>query len=337
VLIGASAGGIEPLRRIIAALPADFPAAIVVTVHVPAQSRSALPMILAREGKMQAVHARTGDLVLPGKILIAPPDHHLIVEGDRVRLTRGPRENGHRPAVDPMFRTGARSWRRRAIGLVLSGALDDGAAGMVAVSMFGGVSMVQSPEDAEHAGMPQSVMDAIDVDHVLPASRIAATLVALTAEDLPDEPGGSAAMAQHDPQQPEDESSDTAPLQDSRDDREGTPSGFTCPDCSGALWEKMEGRRVHFRCRVGHAYSPRSLLAMQGEGVEEALWTAYRALEESASMARRMASRLREQGFPTIAAEYDTKLTDALDRARLIRSALDFASSEGREPPESLP
>jgi two-component system chemotaxis response regulator CheB len=201
IVIGASAGGVEALKEVVAGLPAALPAAVLVVLHVPSHARSELPSILARTSRLPVSHARFDGPLAHGTITVAPPDRHLTVRGEEVHLSRGPRVNGHRPAVDPLFQTAARSGGRRVIGVILSGALDDGSAGMLDIKLAGGATVVQDPRDALYSGMPRSVLEQMDVDHVLPAAAIAATLAELVGIDVPDEP----------PRLPEQRSEDETP------------------------------------------------------------------------------------------------------------------------------
>ena len=182
VVVGASAGGVEALTNLVAALPADLPASLFVVLHVPATGTSTLPDILSRSGPLPASHAKDGEPIEQGRVYVAPPDHHLLLRDDHVHLARGPRENGHRPAVDPLFRSAAWEHSTRVVGVVLSGALDDGTAGLLAIKARGGVAVVQQPEDALYAGMPNNAIEHVEVDHVLPAAAIAGMLARLAAE-----------------------------------------------------------------------------------------------------------------------------------------------------------
>jgi two-component system chemotaxis response regulator CheB len=182
IVIGASAGGVEALKTVVSGLPADLAAAVLVILHVPTDGRSELPAILARTSRLPVAHARVDGPLTIGTITVAPPDRHLTLRGDVIHLSRGPRVHGHRPAIDPLFQTAAREGGRRVIGVILSGALNDGAAGMRDIKDSGGLTVVQDPDDALHAGMPRSVLEQIDVDRVLPATSIAAALVELVAE-----------------------------------------------------------------------------------------------------------------------------------------------------------
>jgi two-component system chemotaxis response regulator CheB len=190
IVIGASAGGVEALRTVVAGLPADLPAAVLVVLHVPTDSRSELPAILSRISRLPVAHAQADKPLAPGTITIAPPDHHLTVRGEALHLSRGPRINGHRPAIDPLFKTAAGALGRRVIGVILSGALDDGTDGMLDIQLGGGATIVQDPDDALYSGMPRSVLEKMEVDRILPAAAIAAALVELVGEPPPepDEP-----------------------------------------------------------------------------------------------------------------------------------------------------
>src|SRR5688572_7262947 len=184
IVVGFSAGGVEAVARLVQGLPVDLPAAILVVHHFPATSVSALPNILSRSGPLPALHPEHDQRIEPGHIYIAPPDQHMFIAGDRICLTRGPRENGHRPAIDPPFRTAARSFGSRVIATLLSGSLDDGVVGLMAVKRHQGIAIVQDPEEALYEGMPRSALDRVDVDHVLPVDEIAQLLTRLTREPV---------------------------------------------------------------------------------------------------------------------------------------------------------
>ncbi len=300
IVVGASAGGVETLTTLVRGLPPDLPAAVFVVLHFPAHTTSLLPAILSRAGALPARHAEDGEEIVNGRIYIAPPDRHLLVERGVVRVTSGPRENGHRPAVDPLFRSAARAYARRVVGVVLSGTLDDGTAGLQAIKTCDGVAVVQDPADALFSGMPLSAIENVAVDQVLPAAAIAPYLARLARDTTPqDGPAptrgtdltGDVRLEEMDMAAPD------MVVPDS-DDKVGDPSPFGCPECGGVLRELREGELVRYRCRVGHAYGADSLLAAQSDGVEDALWSALRALEESESLARRLAARPRTQPTP---------------------------------------
>ncbi len=315
VVIGASAGGVEALRELVQALPRDLPAALVVVMHLSPSNPSVLPSILSRARTLPAVAATEGARLERGRIHVAPPDHHVLVHDGGLHLTRGPRENGHRPAVDPLFRSASRWWGPRVVAVVLSGSLDDGTSGAFAVKARGGRVLAQTPESALYDGMPRSVIERVGADVVGSPAELAAELARLVREEVPDmrperPPVGDAYVEDQDMGQ----ETDRAP--------EGLASAFTCPECHGALWELKDGELVRYRCRVGHAYGPDSLAAAQADHVEEALWAAYRALEEAESLSTRLAGRARQQGFEQVAVRYEDEGRAAGRRAAVIRGVL---------------
>jgi two-component system chemotaxis response regulator CheB len=277
VVIGASAGGVEALRRFISELDPMFDGSIFVVLHLPTNAHSALPDILNRAGPLPVAHAIDGQHPQPGHIYVAPPDVHLLLRRHRIQLVRGPTENGHRPAIDPLFRSAAESYGSRAIGVVLSGVLDDGAHGLLAIARRGGLTAVQSPSDALYASMPQSAIDTVPVDVVASAGELGASMMRLL---------GHARVPGEDPRDPPLEVE--AALEPDALEMPGRPSRFTCPDCGGSLWDAGDDEPGKFRCRVGHSWTTLGLLERQAETLEAALWTALRALSERADLARRM-------------------------------------------------
>jgi two-component system chemotaxis response regulator CheB len=332
VVVGASAGGVEALGRLAKALPPELPAALFVVLHVPPSTSSALPSILDRQGSLPAAHARDGEPIRHGRIYVAPPDSHLLLSRDKVRLSRGPRENGHRPAVDPLFRSAARAYGPGTVGVVLSGVLDDGTAGLLAIKARGGTAIVQDPDEALYPGMPTSAIDHVKVDYVLPVPRIA-TLLGELAMESPDPP----------PQQPPRGNPFGAETDDLASDLHGhgpsavpgRPSIFACPDCDGVLWEAQDGGLVRFRCHVGHAWSPESLLSQQSEALEGALWVALRSLQERAALARRMAEPARRRGHTLTASRFEEQGREAKQAAELLRDLLLRRSSVAGMQPET--
>ncbi len=324
IVIGASAGGVEALKEIVAGFPNDLPAAVLVVLHVSPHGTSVLPAILSRAGVLPAVHAADGQLLELGKIYVAPPDHHLLVTNGYAALSRGPRENGHRPAVDPLFRTAARRYGARVIGVVLSGVLDDGTAGLLAIKARGGICVCQDPEDAMYRAMPQNAIETVGVDHTAPAATMADLLTRLA--NLPVETGQAPVSEDMELESDIAEGEPAQPL--------GVPSGFVCPECGGTLWEIHEQDMIRFRCRVGHAYSPQTLMAHQSDALEEAFWAALRALEERAALATRMASRAVQNNHQHIAARYREEAAEAEQRADLIRSVLLNTTADKEEPDE---
>jgi two-component system chemotaxis response regulator CheB len=325
IVIGASAGGLEPLQQIVGDLPPDLPAAIFVVLHFPQGGRSVLPEILNRLRRMSATHPHDGQTIQPGRIYVAPTDHHLLLERGHMRLSRGPRENHSRPAVDPLFRTAALAYGARVVGVLLSGALDDGTAGLAAVHARGGVTIVQDPAEALYPSMPASALEQVPVDHVLPVREIARTLLQLARTPVSARADGLV------PEEMEVEGriANMDPTVMHNEERPGAPAGFACPDCGGALWDLQDGDLTRFRCRVGHALSPESLLAGQSERVEEALWTAMNALDEIASLSQRLSRRAQQRNQPGVARRFQERAENVRQRAEIIRRVLQ--SGDGAE------
>ena len=312
VVIGASAGGIEALRAVVGAFPAGLPAAVLVVLHIPRSSPSALPRILDRSGALPASHAVNGEPLRHGRIYVAPADHHLLVRDGSIGLSRGPTENGHRPAVDPLFRSAARAYGPRVVGVVLSGARDDGTAGLATVRARGGVTVVQEPDEALHPSMPRSAIEHDAVDHVLPAANIG-TLIATLAGEHTAEDG-----FKPDPQLDE-EAAMAEMSADPTPDYLTNPAGFGCPTCNGSLFALGGDPVPRYRCRIGHAWSPESLLDEHAATFEGALWMALRSLEEKGALAARMAAAARGRRNNGAAARYETTATEAETAAGLIR------------------
>jgi two-component system chemotaxis response regulator CheB len=326
IVLGASAGGVEALSELISRLPADLPAAVFIVLHVPAYGGSIMPSILTRRGPLPAVHPKDGEDIRLGHVYVAPPDHHLILEIGKVRLTHGTAENGHRPAVDTLFRSAARTYGPRVLGVILSGTLDDGTAGLQAIKLRGGITLVQDPEEALFAGMPNSAKENVAVDYIQSVAGLAKTLVRLVhepvaAQGTPMPPSGS----------PDENSKDAidTKVKVAELDMEavetpcvGKPSAFSCPACHGVLWEVEDGELVRFRCRVGHAFSPESLLASQSDYLEKAFCVALRALEESGALADRLRDWASERGHSLASSRFDEQANDARRRAEIIRQAL---------------
>ncbi|MCT7948814.1 chemotaxis protein CheB [Ancylothrix sp. C2] len=319
IVIGASAGGVEALTKLVRDLPASLPAAIFIVLHLPVTAMSAMPQILNRAGKLKAIELKDKQLIKHGYIYVAPPNYHLLLRRGYIRLSQGPKENNHRPAIDPLFRTAARAYADRVVGVILSGTLDDGSAGLLAVKSRGGLAVVQNPKDALFSGMPANAIKHVEnVDYVLPLSEIAAVLVELAGEEVlgrEDEPVSAEMEMECDAAEFD------MSIMDS-DDNPGVLSNLGCPSCGGTLWEQTNGNLLRFRCRIGHAWSEDSLHAQQGEALEEALWTALRALEESASLSRRMAKRARERNQERMALNYENQAGETQERAKVIRDVL---------------
>ena len=319
IVVGASAGGVEVLSRLVADLPGDLPAAVFIVLHISPHSGTALPRILDRRTKLVVGHPFNGEPIAPGRVYVAVPDHHLIVGPGVVRVANGPKENGHRPAVDTLFRTAAASYGRRVVGVVLSGTRDDGTAGLRVIRARGGVGVVQHPAEALFPGMPLSAVAGDHPDWVVPVGEIAPLLSELAHKELPDEGEGMVSdeldaelqwahpdLAWPTPAEP--------PL--------GSPSGFTCPECHGGLWEIDDAGLPRYRCRVGHGFSADSLVSTQRDDVEAALWTAYRTLEERAALFRRLAARATGRNAAITAGHFKADAAEVTRQAEVLRALL---------------
>jgi two-component system chemotaxis response regulator CheB len=315
IVIGASSGGVEVLLQLARGLPKGLPAAVFVVCHFPPNSRSILPDIVSRSGPLLAVHARDGDPVYPGQIYVAPPDHHLMLQEGTVRLSHGPRENGHRPAIDPLFRSAARVYGPRVIGVVLSGALYDGVAGLLAIRAAGGVAIVQDPQDALVAALPLNATEVAGADHVVPAAALAPLLADLVQRPAPQK--GDAPMTDPIDEIPDVQVQDQEAQKNGR--RRGALSVYTCPECGGSLWQVDEKNVVRFRCHVGHAYYGEALLAEQTETLEAALWTAVRTFKDKTVLARQLAAQERERGNHDAANRFDEQAHQAEQYGNSIR------------------
>ena len=315
VVVGTSSGGLETLRILMAALPADFPAPICLVMHIAPQAPGVLAEILARCGPLPTHTARNGDRLRPGHIYVAPPDFHLVVEPGTLRVTKGPRENRFRPAIDPLFRSAAQVFGPNAFGVLLTGSLDDGSAGLWAIKQLGGTAIVQDPDDALFPQMPLNAIEHVKVDHVVPASEIAPLLVRLTSQ--PTEEQAPVAV----PPEMEVEvkiAKEQNPL-DVGLDRIADPSSFACPECHGVLLQLKEGDRFRFRCHTGHAYSVASLVSAVNEGIEDSLWSAIRALEEGGMLMHRMAEHLKTHDGGSEAESLKERGDEARRQSTMIR------------------
>jgi two-component system chemotaxis response regulator CheB len=321
VVVGASAGGVEALRAFCAGLPRELDAAVLVVLHIPRTGPSVLPNILKRAGKLPVSHAVDGEVLEPGHIYVAPADHHLLVLDGRVRLSHGPTENGHRPAIDPLFRSAARAAGPDTVGVVLSGTRDDGTAGAAVIAERGGLLLVQDPDDALYSSMPRSVLEHVAVHRVAPAVALGPAVAEAVHTRCADPP-------------PEEEPGypvpDLAALETAMADLEdlttaelsAQPAGLACPTCNGALFQLPGEPSPRYRCWVGHAWSPESLLEEQASAFEGALWMALRSLEEKSSLARRMNTAAERRGNVGMAAHFSQVADEAERASSLIRDLI---------------
>jgi two-component system chemotaxis response regulator CheB len=315
IVVGTSAGGVEALQTLVAGLPSDLAAAVLVVMHLPAHTQSRLDEILARAGPLPARFAEDGERIGLGCVYLASPGRHLMLDGDTLRLTCGPKENRSRPAIDVLFRSAAYSYGSRVIGTVLTGMLDDGTAGLWAIKQRGGIAIVQSPSDAAHPAMPQSAITHVDVDHVVSLAELSACLTHLVANTA-----GAAASAPR----PSSMDVETRIALDGNALQRGvmelgTTSPNTCPSCHGVLVRLTEGSIIRFRCHTGHAYSLQSLLVDVEQEIEDKLWSAMRAIEERALLLEQMASIARECGDADGAHAYDERARRSAERGQAMR------------------
>jgi two-component system chemotaxis response regulator CheB len=315
IVIGASLGGVEALTSLVARFPKDLPATVFVVLHVPTGYRSQLPEILSRSGPVPASHPKDGEPLRSTHIYVAPNDRHLLVEPGRVRVVKGPRENNHRPAVDPLFRSAALAYGERVVGVVLTGALNCGTSGLIAIKSQGGVAVVQDPAEAYCGDMPRSALEYVATDYCVPLEELGGLLDRLArtpidsqrkrrpSQTLEQEVGGQLA----------------APDAVNRPPQNGNPSHFSCPDCGGVLFELNEEGLLRFRCRVGHDYTGEALWTGQQDTLDLALWAAVRALEEKGALARRMAASARERQQSFSLPRFEAQAREAEQQALLLR------------------
>ncbi|HKR15642.1 MAG TPA: chemotaxis protein CheB [Pyrinomonadaceae bacterium] len=321
IVIGASAGGVQALTTLVKDLPANLPAAVFLVLHIRADSPSLLPAILSRESRLPVEHAVDGQEITQGRIYVALPDHHLLIERQRMRLVHGPKENLHRPSIDALFRSAARWAGPRTIGVILTGARDDGAAGMRAIKQRGGIAIVQDPHEAPFPSMPLSVLQSLKVDYTLPLREIAPLLDRLSRQ--PAEEEGRYPV-------PENLEIETRIAQQEMEadeliasiDEIGKISKLTCPDCHGALWEVNDEDMLRFRCHVGHAYSADSLNDGQHQMLETALWSAVRALEEQVILSRRIVETARRSNHTRAVRMFERRAQEAEAHSTAIRQLL---------------
>ncbi len=319
IVIGTSDGGIDALRTLIRELPPDFPASLFVVLHMGAHGLGILPDILNRVGRLPASNARDWDAIERGRIYVAPPDRHLILEpSGYVRITRGPKENRFRPAVDPLFRSAAAAFGDRVIGVILTGWLSDGTAGLWAVKECGGIAIVQDPDDALAPSMPLSALEHVSVDHRVPLVEIAPLLVRLVRSHLPEkgEPLVPTRMQTEVDIAKEDKAFEVG-INDW-----GEPSVYACPECHGVLRQLVEGTNLRFRCHTGHAYSVEALLSEFTDKTEDTLWSAIRSMQETHLLLQRMAAQLRDHQHAAAADRLLAKAQETLERADLVRKAV---------------
>ena len=319
IVIGASAGGLQPLTELVRALPSDFNAVVFVVRHIAAEAESNLPSLLERTAQLKVTHAIDGEKFQNGQIYVAPPDRHLILEDGQIILSNGPKENRVRPAIDALFRSAALAFCQRVVGVVLSGHLDDGTAGLWAVKSRGGMTIVQDPNEASSPSMPRSALKHVQVDHCLPAADIGLLLAKLPLDPAPAVEGdGIVADLEL-----ENRIARGEPEALQHIDRLGKVTHFSCPTCHGALWELQNGSFVRFRCRSGHAYTGENLIVEQNFITDDLLRAALRETEENPGLYHYLSECARHHQDQHAAELFLFQTAENERKAHLIHEALE--------------
>lgn len=320
IVVGTSAGGVSALEQLVKTLPKDFSGSVFVVMHIPAFSPSRLPEILNRAGSLEALQPVDDQKVERGKIYVATPDHHLLVEDDHVIVRKGPKENRFRPSIDALFRSAAYVYGARTIGVVLTGALDDGTSGMWMISRRGGKAIVQDPEEAAYPEMPLNVMQYVKADYCLPVAEIGGILARLVLEEEVENlkiPEGELKRLAIEVKIATKDNAFERGIMDL-----GEMAPFTCPSCHGALVSLKEGDRVRYRCHTGHSFSASVLLAGLAESVEDTLWQAMRGLEETTMLLQHIGEHIMDAGDHQVAELFLKKANATADRARIVHDSV---------------
>ncbi len=318
VVVGASAGGVETLQQVLRGLPQDLAAAVFIVLHTGHQPWDLLPEILRRTTRLPVKSAAEGEVIQQGMIYVAIPDHHMVLSSGHIHVAHGPKENNVRPAIDPLFRSAALVYGPRVIGVVLSGTLDDGTAGLQAIKERGGITVAQDPSDALYPDMPESAIANARVDHIAKAAQMGELLAKLTKMPAPDE----ALFPVTSKLEIETKIAEGAPSSMETMKQLGTVTSLTCPECGGSLWELENGAVSRFRCHTGHAFSLETLKDMQSVEIERALWAAVRAMEENSHIAQQVAERARKHNNVKLAEEFEAKARESDEHLATLRAML---------------
>ena len=320
VVIGASTGGVAALMELVKVLPADFPAPIFVVMHVPADSPSMLPQLLNSVSALKAREPQDEEVVEAGIIYLARPDHHLLLEGNRVLVTRGPKENRFRPSIDALFRSAAYTYGPRVIGVVLTGYLDDGTSGLWSVQRMGGLAVVQDPQDAEQPSMPTNALEFVAADYVVPLAQLGTLLVRLMQEQAPAKtrlPAAEQDLLKIELTIAKQGGGFEMGIID-----KGKLTPFTCPECHGALTQLIEGKLIRYRCHTGHAYTVSALLSEVTESVESMLYQSMRGLEETKMLLHNIGMHFTETQQTEVAELFFRKADVTGQQARVVHQSI---------------
>jgi two-component system, chemotaxis family, protein-glutamate methylesterase/glutaminase len=316
VVVGASAGGMQALTGLVAQLPEDFAAPVLIVNHMgPETTGTHLVNALHQAGRVPCSHAQDGAALERGHVYLAPSDQHLLVVHGKMLVTKGARENRYRPAIDPLFRSAAVAYGTGVIGIILTGYLDDGTSGMLAIKRCGGVCIAQDPSDAAYPDMPQSVITHVGADFIVPLAQMGAlleTLVSRTLNSTSTPPADlviEAGIAQR-------VVSDLHAVESL-----GRQVPYNCPDCGGVLWQMDHDAVVRYRCHTGHAFSSAALLARQSEKIEETLWVALRMFEERQNLISAMGSSQKALSSSVVERVQESQVH--IDRIRAMLTATD--------------
>lgn len=321
IVIGTSAGGLKALGIVLGALPANLNAALFIVQHLASDKPSILPQILADVGTLPVSHPADGEPIQTGRTYVAPPDYHLLVNQGTMRVVRGPQENRFRPAIDTLFRSAARAYGPRVVGVVLTGYLDDGTVGLQAIKKRGGVAIVQDPNEAEYPSMAKSALQYVKVDYCLPLAEISELLVQLSRQPADEQEAYPVT------EEIEIESRIAEQQMNTQEFLEhveaiGTRTTYTCPECNGSIWQIGKEEPLRFRCHIGHSFTADLFLSEQTQNIENALWSAVRAMEEKVTFSRQMAERMEGYNLQSAAAKYEEHANSLDAEVSLIRGII---------------
>ena len=320
IVVGASAGGVPALITLMKNMPADFDGSMFIVLHIPPNSPSSLPLILSSAGTLKAIHPKDGEKIQNGKVYVAPPDHHMLLEGKTVLIKKGPKENRFRPSIDALFRSAAYVYGPRVIGIVLSGVLNDGTSGLWSIKRLGGTTIIQDPEDAQHPEMPLNALEYVDADYLLPVKDIPDMLISNFRKKAAKKPVIPKKQLKLLEMELMIAIRDNAFEMGIMNMGELTP--FTCPECNGVLIQLVEGKLIRFRCHTGHAYTASALLGDLSESIEHTLWKCMRGLEEITMLLRKITGHFKEIGQGDAAGLFAKKADMTEKRARNIHDAI---------------